>query len=65
MRIQIEPTPKIVRIDGQRMRAWRGVTENGVACVVFVSMIAVPRGIGAEAFKAELQEIEISVVEAD
>lgn len=40
MIIQIESTDNLVRIDGTLCRLWRGVTEKGIPCKVFVLRVA-------------------------
>jgi hypothetical protein len=41
MRLQIEPTHQVMTLDGIPVRAWNGVSEEGVPCVVFVHRIVV------------------------
>lgn len=62
MKITIEPTQEICVINGVRCRAWRGVTDKGVDCVVFIATIAISlNAAGAEeaaaAFSKELTEL--------
>lgn len=53
MRIQMEPSGPVVKLDGVECRVWNGVTEAGVQCFVFVHRIAVRDGVDAEAFSRE------------
>lgn len=41
MKLMIESTETLVEVDGTPARVWRGLSEHGVECVVFVSRIAV------------------------
>ena len=56
MKIQIEATPHITQLDGVECRAWRGITEDGVECVVLVHRIAVRLDADARRFDRELRE---------
>lgn len=56
MRITIEPTDQVTDLDGVRVRVWRGVTESGVPCTVFVHRLAVRYDQDTEQFDRELQE---------
>jgi hypothetical protein len=55
MKITIESTDEIVTIDGVECRHWKGTTENGTPCEVFVHRIAV-RDDAKDAFDRELRE---------
>lgn len=44
MRITIEPTSKIVELNGVPARIWEGRTEDGADCMVFVTRVAVSEG---------------------
>jgi hypothetical protein len=48
MRLVIESTNKVAKIDGVLCRFWEGTTENNARCIVFVHRIAVPPGDEAE-----------------
>lgn len=54
MRIQIESTDDCPVIDGVETRRWKGVTENGVECEVFVHRLAVRDDRDCGQFEAEL-----------
>lgn len=56
MKIEIEATELLTVLDGVQVRAWRGRTERGTECVVFVHRVAVdPRGDFTQ-FEQELRE---------
>ena len=57
MRIQIEPTDYFVSLDGVECRAWNGVTEGGVAVIVFVHRLMVHAGGDQFALDVELAEM--------
>jgi hypothetical protein len=58
MRITIESTPCLTTIDGVPVRLWEGVTESGIACKVFVRLLAVREEADRSAFDRELREIQ-------
>jgi hypothetical protein len=55
MKIIIESTKEMTFIDGVQVRVWKGTTEKGTPCVVFVRRIAVLDG-KEEEFARELVE---------
>jgi hypothetical protein len=57
MRMQIESTAEIVTIYGVACRQWKGVTENGIECHVFIKAIACHRDDDAAEFQQELIEL--------
>ena len=64
MRLQIEPSEKIVRVHGTECRLWYGVTPEGAKCFVFVATIGVPDFMVPgqdervqESFQRELREL--------
>jgi hypothetical protein len=40
VKIAIEPTRQIVEVDGCECRVWKGTTDDGTPCSVFVAVIA-------------------------
>lgn len=56
MKIEIEATEQLTRIDGVPVRLWEGITENGVKCKVFVHRIAVHEEEDPGEFEQELSE---------
>ena len=56
MKISLTSTSVITDINGVAVRLWDGVTEDGVACKVFVHRIAVHESQDASRFEQELQE---------
>lgn len=48
MRLTIEATDQVVLIDGQPARLWKGTSEHGTACDVYVCAIRVVEGDAAE-----------------
>lgn len=58
MRLQIEPTDKIVKVNGTACRMWRGVTKKGAKCFVFVATIGTVDGTeGCRELEQELREL--------
>lgn len=56
MKITITATEHLTEIDGVPVRAWDGVTEAGIACVVFIHRIAVRGDADCTEFERELGE---------
>lgn len=56
MKITIESTDQLTHIDGVPVRFWRGVTEAGTKCKVFVHRVAVHNAEDASQFALELKE---------
>lgn len=56
MRMMIESTPDVTKIDGVEVRRWKGTTEDGVECEVFVHRIAVANSADCSQFDAALKE---------
>lgn len=55
MKITIESTDQITRLEGVEVRLWKGKTERGIPCLVFVHRIAAHED-NAEEFQAEVRE---------
>jgi len=55
MKMTIESTDQLTFLDGMKVRVWKGVTERGIACVVFVRQLAVAEGKDASQFDEELK----------
>lgn len=56
MKITIESTNQITEINGPYCRVWKGVTDSGTKCFVFIPLIAVHNSENQEEFARELQE---------
>jgi hypothetical protein len=57
MKITIEATDQIVNIDGAECRRWKGVTEKGIECDVFVRRLRVLALADCSQFDQELIEL--------
>lgn len=57
MKLILEPTSKIIEIDGVPCRVWQGHSESGVPCHAHIALIAVNRDADAEDFNRELREV--------
>jgi hypothetical protein len=55
MKIIITATDQITQLDGVPVRVWDGVTEDGVACQVFVHRLRVAATEDTSRFDQELQ----------
>lgn len=56
MQLQIESTDEITSIKNVPVRVWKGFTEHGVPCLVFVHRIAVLNSEDQSQFDRELAE---------
>ena len=56
MKITIEPTTKIVHLNGLPARVWEGVTDKGVPMHCFITRVAVKNGLDASEFERDLEE---------
>ncbi len=58
MKIQIESTSNLTTMDGVPVRHWKGRTESGIECDVFVHRIAGHKGQDSAQFESELKEMD-------
>jgi hypothetical protein len=56
MKITIENTTKIVKLDDVPARIWEGETDSGVKVICYITRIAVADGEDHEQFRRELLE---------
>jgi hypothetical protein len=56
MKITIEATDQITRVDNVTCRVWNGITERGTKCLLFVHLLRVPAEVDQEEFQHELNE---------
>jgi hypothetical protein len=56
MQLQIESTDEITSMENVPVRVWRGGTESGVPCIVFIHRIAVLNSEDQSQFERELAE---------
>lgn len=56
MKITIEKTDELVELDFVQVRLWKGVTDAGTPCDVFVHRIAVHKDHDQNQFIEELRE---------
>jgi hypothetical protein len=56
MQILIDSTDQLTTVDGVPVRAWKGTTDDGVECMVFVHRIAVHKSQDQARFQAVLLE---------
>lgn len=57
MKITIEATNQLVTVGGRECRRWKGVTEKGVECDVFVQAMRVRSDADCSEFEREMKEI--------
>lgn len=56
MKITIESTEKMTFVNGTQARVWKGISERGVNCIVFVANIGVEKTADHSQFERELKE---------
>lgn len=56
MKVTLESTTKIVKLNGVPARVWEGETESGIPVHAFIMRVAVERGQDTEQFEKELEE---------
>jgi hypothetical protein len=56
MRIQLESTDKIIRVNGVAARLWEGHTETGIEVHALITRIGVHKDSDCSQFEAELTE---------
>lgn len=56
MKLTIESTDHLTYLGGVPVRVWKGRTEGGVECLVFVHRLAVDRAADTAEFDRELRE---------
>ena len=59
MKLVIEATGTIERVQGMPARVWKGKTESGIEVTCWIPIIQVRRDADNSQFEAELQEIEV------
>lgn len=64
MKLEIESTDTIIKIQGVEVRLWRGWTASGIPCAVFVHRIAVLHTDDETQFEAELRKQSPPVLDA-
>lgn len=57
MKLTIESTDTLLAIDGVPVRLWRGLTDRGIVCNVYVHLVQVRNDLTALAFDLALEEI--------
>jgi hypothetical protein len=55
MRLRIESTNQLTTINGAGVRVWKGETDGGIPCLVFVRLLAVDDQADQTAFETELR----------
>jgi hypothetical protein len=54
VKLTIESTNQLTHINGSLTRVWKGKTESGVPCFVFVAVVGVDHSADSAEFDAEL-----------
>jgi hypothetical protein len=56
VKLTIESTDQVTHLEGVPVRVWRGRTERGIACLVFVHRVAVHEASDSAEFERELRD---------
>lgn len=56
MKITIESTTQVVKVNGVDCRVWEGTTERGVSVYALIPRVAAKAGDDCSEFEAELKE---------
>jgi hypothetical protein len=59
MKITLEATSTIERIDGVPARIWKGKTDSGIEITCWISIVQVHKDADQSAFERELGKIEL------
>jgi hypothetical protein len=59
MKLTLESTGLIETVNGNACRLWKGKTESGIACHVWIAAIAAPLAADQAEFERELREIAV------
>lgn len=58
MKITLEATGTIERVNGVEARVWRGATESGIAVVCWIALIQVPNEADTAEFDRALRAVK-------
>ncbi|MGY4295343.1 hypothetical protein ACVWXN_003438 [Bradyrhizobium sp. i1.4.4] len=59
MKLILESTAKVERVNGVPARVWQGKTETGIDVTCWISIVQVRKDADCEQFERELQKIGI------
>ena len=65
MKLIIENTTKIVRLNGVDARIWEGHTESGIAVHCYITLVAVANGLDQAQFESELRKTRAPAPEVE
>lgn len=65
MKVTLEPTSKIVDVNGVRCRIWQGHTERGVPIHAHIALVGVARDQDASELDAALREVSAPRAEGE
>lgn len=57
MKVTLESTPAMVKVDGIEGRIWKGMTERGIACEALIARLAVDHTLDTSEFQEALTEV--------
>ena len=64
MKITIESTTRIVKVNGTDCRVWEGKTADGVEVVCLIPRIAAKEGQGLSQFESDLKQCTAPTLDA-
>lgn len=59
MKITLEATGTIERVNGAPARVWKGHTESGIEVTCWINIVRVKKSEDCAQFERELQEVEV------
>ena len=62
MKVQLESTDRIIRVDNSDCRLWSGTTEDGIKCHAFIRIIGVHKDDNAAEFDRDLESLPFVTV---
>lgn len=59
MKLILEATPDMTRVEGAPARIWKGATESGIEVTAYICLIQVRKVDDTSQFERELQEVQV------
>jgi hypothetical protein len=59
MKLFLEATQDVTRVEGAPARIWKGKTESGIDVTAYICLVQVRKDADASQFESELQEVGV------
>jgi hypothetical protein len=56
MKLTLEPTSKMTKVNGVPVRIWEGVSESGIPCFALIAIVGVDKDENSAEFDEALKE---------